>query len=77
MMLRQTMQAEARQPVQISFGTVFWTTQPEKVWTFLDVLLDKKIPFVSILFDLCRTLFICVRCSADHGARVSVLQSSR
>ncbi|GJE92137.1 glycosyltransferase family 1 protein [Phanerochaete sordida] len=35
-----------RSMLYISFGTVFWSTQPEKVWTFLDVLLDKKIPFI-------------------------------
>ncbi|EKM54549.1 glycosyltransferase family 1 protein [Phanerochaete carnosa HHB-10118-sp] len=35
-----------RSMIYISFGTVVWTTQPEKVWTFLDVLMDQKIPFI-------------------------------
>ncbi|GJE97780.1 glycosyltransferase family 1 protein [Phanerochaete sordida] len=35
-----------RSMLYISLGTVFWPTQPEKMWTFLDVLLDKKIPFI-------------------------------
>ncbi|GJE97774.1 glycosyltransferase family 1 protein [Phanerochaete sordida] len=32
--------------VYISFGTVFWSSQPEMVWTLLDVLLEKSIPFI-------------------------------
>lgn len=32
---------------QISFGSLFWSAQPEKIWTFLDVVIEKKIPFVS------------------------------
>lgn len=34
---------------QIAFGTVFWTSQPEKLWTIVDVMLDIGIPFVSVL----------------------------
>ncbi|KAI0785582.1 UDP-Glycosyltransferase/glycogen phosphorylase [Abortiporus biennis] len=30
----------------ISFGSVFWPTEPEKIWAVLDVILDKKIPFI-------------------------------
>ncbi|GJE92128.1 glycosyltransferase family 1 protein [Phanerochaete sordida] len=30
----------------ISFGTMFWTTKPEQVWTFLDVLIERNTPFV-------------------------------
>ncbi|GJE88822.1 glycosyltransferase family 1 protein [Phanerochaete sordida] len=36
----------ARSLVYISFGTLFWPTQPEQVWTFLDVLIEKQIPFI-------------------------------
>ncbi|KAJ3489171.1 hypothetical protein NLI96_g2320 [Meripilus lineatus] len=32
--------------VYIAFGSVFWSTQPEKIWSFLDVLIEKKIPFI-------------------------------
>lgn len=32
--------------LQISFGSVFWSTQPEKIWAFLDVVIERKIPFV-------------------------------
>ncbi|KAI5117595.1 hypothetical protein M0805_004046 [Coniferiporia weirii] len=30
--------------VYLSFGTVFWSAEPEKIWTFLDVLLELEIP---------------------------------
>lgn len=33
---------------QVAFGTVFWTSQPEKLWAIVDVMLDLGIPFVSI-----------------------------
>lgn len=32
---------------QVSFGSIFWSVEPDKIWTFLDVLFDKGIPFVS------------------------------
>ncbi|KAI5117590.1 hypothetical protein M0805_004042 [Coniferiporia weirii] len=32
--------------IYFSFGTVFWSAEPEKIWTFLDVLLELKIPVV-------------------------------
>ncbi|KAI5116763.1 hypothetical protein M0805_004980 [Coniferiporia weirii] len=32
--------------VYFSFGTVFWSAEPEKIWTFLDVLLELKIPVI-------------------------------
>ncbi|KAL5527981.1 hypothetical protein ACEPAG_6782 [Sanghuangporus baumii] len=32
--------------VFISFGTVWWSSQPEKIWTFIDVLLELGIPFL-------------------------------
>ena len=32
--------------IQISFGSFFWSAEPDKIWTFLDVLVEKKIPFV-------------------------------
>ncbi|GJE92129.1 hypothetical protein PsYK624_082820 [Phanerochaete sordida] len=35
-----------RSLVYISFGTKWWTTKPEQVWTFLDILIEKHIPFV-------------------------------
>ncbi|EKM51754.1 glycosyltransferase family 1 protein [Phanerochaete carnosa HHB-10118-sp] len=45
--LQNTLQARGeRSLIFISFGTLIWTTQPEKVWTFLDVLVEKKIPFI-------------------------------
>ncbi|EKM59462.1 glycosyltransferase family 1 protein [Phanerochaete carnosa HHB-10118-sp] len=32
--------------IYISFGTFFWSTQPDRLWTVLDVLMEKKIPFI-------------------------------
>ncbi|PSR79622.1 hypothetical protein PHLCEN_2v6923 [Hermanssonia centrifuga] len=32
--------------VYISFGSVFWSVEPEKIWAFLDVMIEKKIPFI-------------------------------
>ncbi|KAI5116762.1 hypothetical protein M0805_004979 [Coniferiporia weirii] len=32
--------------VYFSFGTVFWSAEPEKIWTFFDVLLELKIPVI-------------------------------
>lgn len=41
---------------QIAFGSLYWSTEPEKIWAFLDVVMEKKIPFVCrskyILFSL-------------------------
>ena len=34
--------------VYISFGTVFWSSEPEKIWAVLDVLMEEGIPFVSL-----------------------------
>ena len=33
--------------MQISFGTAFWSTTPEKIWAFVDAVMEKNIPFVS------------------------------
>ncbi|KAI0790764.1 UDP-Glycosyltransferase/glycogen phosphorylase [Abortiporus biennis] len=30
----------------ISFGSVFWPIQPEKMWAVLDVIMEKQIPFI-------------------------------
>ncbi|GJE92135.1 glycosyltransferase family 1 protein [Phanerochaete sordida] len=35
-----------RSLVYISFGTIWWTTKSEQVWTFLDVLMEKNTPFI-------------------------------
>ncbi|KAH8119121.1 UDP-Glycosyltransferase/glycogen phosphorylase, partial [Phellopilus nigrolimitatus] len=32
--------------VYMSFGTVFWTTEPEKIWAFFDALIALNTPFV-------------------------------
>ncbi|KLO16953.1 UDP-Glycosyltransferase/glycogen phosphorylase [Schizopora paradoxa] len=32
--------------IYISFGTVFWTTEPEKLWAMLDILISRHIPFI-------------------------------
>lgn len=32
--------------VYISFGSLFWSKEPEKIFTFLDVMIEKKIPFI-------------------------------
>ena len=38
---------------KISFGTIFWPVMtPEKLWAWLDVLMELNIPFVS-LTSLC------------------------
>lgn len=34
--------------VQISFGSLFWPVKtPEQIWAFLDVVMERGIPFVS------------------------------
>ena len=30
----------------ISFGTIFWPAEPEKIWAVLEILMERKIPFV-------------------------------
>ena len=30
----------------ISFGTVYWSAEPEKIWAVIDVLIEHRIPFV-------------------------------
>lgn len=35
--------------IQISFGSLFWSTEPEKIWAALDVIIEKGIPFVSFI----------------------------
>ena len=35
----------------MSFGSLFWPSEPAKVWAFIDVLLEKKIPFVSYVLS--------------------------
>lgn len=30
----------------ISFGSIFWSLQPEKIWVFLDAVMERKIPFI-------------------------------
>ncbi|CAL1707824.1 unnamed protein product [Somion occarium] len=30
----------------IAFGSLYWSTEPEKIWAFLDVVMEKKIPFI-------------------------------
>ncbi|KAI0823361.1 UDP-Glycosyltransferase/glycogen phosphorylase [Trametes gibbosa] len=30
----------------ISFGSLFWPTEPEKLWTVLDVVMERNIPFI-------------------------------
>ncbi|TCD71962.1 hypothetical protein EIP91_000094 [Steccherinum ochraceum] len=35
-----------RKMLYISFGSAFWPPQPEKLEAFVDVLLEKKIPFI-------------------------------
>ncbi|CAL1707825.1 unnamed protein product [Somion occarium] len=30
----------------IAFGSLYWPTEPEKIWAFLDVVMEKKIPFI-------------------------------
>ncbi|KAH9927679.1 uncharacterized protein B0H18DRAFT_932440 [Fomitopsis serialis] len=33
----------------ISFGTVYWSMEPEKIWAFLDVVMELQIPFLMSL----------------------------
>ncbi|PSR79624.1 hypothetical protein PHLCEN_2v6925 [Hermanssonia centrifuga] len=43
----QTLKTHGKQSlVYISFGSVFWPVQAEKLWAFLDVLLEKDVPFI-------------------------------
>ena len=39
--------------IQFSLGTAWWPSNPEKVWSFLDILLEKQIPFVSFSRSPC------------------------
>ncbi|KAI5115708.1 hypothetical protein M0805_003487, partial [Coniferiporia weirii] len=32
--------------VYVSFGTLWWSTEPEKIWAVLDVLIELQIPFL-------------------------------
>ncbi|PSR79623.1 hypothetical protein PHLCEN_2v6924 [Hermanssonia centrifuga] len=32
--------------MKVSFGSVFWSVEPEVIWTLLDVLIEKSIPFI-------------------------------
>ena len=56
-------------PSQISFGSIFWSTEPEKIWTFLDVLIERHIPFVR---DDPNTLVSATDYLADFQPRVSL-----
>jgi hypothetical protein len=31
---------------QISFGSFWWPAEPEKIWAFLEAVMELKIPFV-------------------------------
>lgn len=33
--------------LQVSFGSLWWSTEPEKIWAVLDILMERGIPFVS------------------------------
>ncbi|THG95648.1 hypothetical protein EW026_g6040 [Hermanssonia centrifuga] len=45
--MEQTLKTHGKQSlIYISFGSVYWSMQPEKIWTFLDVLVEKNIPFI-------------------------------
>lgn len=35
-----------RSVLYFSLGTVYWPSEPEKVWAFLDVLVEMRIPFI-------------------------------
>ncbi|KAL4252626.1 Plant UDP-glycosyltransferase [Abortiporus biennis] len=35
--------------IYISFGSLIWPTEPEKLWTVLDVIMAKRIPFIMSL----------------------------
>lgn len=47
----------------MSFGTAFWSAEPDKIWVVLDVLIELHIPFV------CDQLLI--RASADIMHHIS------
>lgn len=32
----------------MSFGTAFWTDEPEKVWATIDTFIELEIPFVRL-----------------------------
>ncbi|KIP11599.1 glycosyltransferase family 1 protein [Phlebiopsis gigantea 11061_1 CR5-6] len=34
--------------IYISFGTVFWPSNSENLWTFLDVLMERGVPFTTM-----------------------------
>lgn len=34
--------------LQISFGSHFWSAEPDTIWAFLDVVMERKHPFVSV-----------------------------
>jgi len=32
--------------IYISFGSLFWSSQPEKIWAVVDVIVELKLPFI-------------------------------
>ena len=36
----------------MSFGTVWWSKEPEKIWAVVDALIEKGVPFVSFFLIL-------------------------
>ncbi|KAK7692877.1 hypothetical protein QCA50_004512 [Cerrena zonata] len=45
--LERTLEAHGpKSLLYIAFGSLYWSTEPEKIWAFLDVVMEKKIPFI-------------------------------
>ena len=42
----------------MSFGTVWWSKEPEKIWAVVDALIEKGVPFVSPSFSFLILLII-------------------
>ncbi|EJD00701.1 UDP-Glycosyltransferase/glycogen phosphorylase [Fomitiporia mediterranea MF3/22] len=40
--------------VYISFGTVWWPAEPEKIWAIIDVLIEQETPFVHYASPMAR-----------------------
>ena len=45
----------------MSFGTVWWSKEPEKIWAVVDTLIEKGVPFVSFPFFFLILLIIIYR----------------
>ncbi|KAK7682538.1 hypothetical protein QCA50_014338 [Cerrena zonata] len=45
--LQKTLETDGPESLlYISFGSIFWSTQPEKIWAFVDAVIERNVPFI-------------------------------